>query len=61
MDKKFEKISDKGLAHITKETRDAVKPAVKELVRKLTEDHKFKREDIIPAIKRGLDDAKNDV
>lgn len=55
-----ENLGDKGKANIQKEVREAVKPVVRELTEKFGK-LGFRKEDFGPAIKKGLDDAKNDV
>jgi hypothetical protein len=55
-----ENLSPKGKENIQKETRERVGQVTKELVEKFT-GFGFRKEDFGPAIKKGLDDAKNDV
>lgn len=59
-DKMYEKVSDRGKENIAKETREAIKPVIRELTEKFDK-MGFRREDVAPAIKRGIDDAKSDV
>jgi len=55
-----ENISEKGKSNIQKETREAIKPVVRELTEKFNK-MGFRKEDFAPAIKKGIEEAKNDV
>lgn len=59
-DKMFEKLGDKGKTNIAKETREAIKPVVRELTEKFNK-MGFSKDEFGPAIKKGIDDAKGDV
>ena len=59
-EKVFENLGDKGKANIQKETREAIKPVVRELTEKFNK-MGFRKEDFGPAIKKGIEDAKADV
>ncbi len=53
----YEKLSPKGKEAIQKETREAIQPVVRELTEKFDR-LGFRKEDVIPAIQQGIDDAK---
>lgn len=58
-DKVFEKLGDKGKESIQKETRERVGQVAKELVEKFDR-LGFRKEDVVPAIKKGISDAAKD-
>lgn len=55
-----EHLSDKGAAQVTKETREAVRPVVKQLTEKLGK-MGFDKGAVREAVRKGLDAAKEDV
>ncbi len=59
-EKIFENLPQKGKDNIQRETREAIRPIVKELTEKFS-GMGFRKEDFAPAIQKGIDDAKKDV
>lgn len=55
-----ENLSPKGKEAIQRETREAIKPVVRELTEKFTK-LGFRKEDFAPAIEKGIEDAKKSV
>lgn len=55
-----ENLSPKGKEQIQRETREAIKPIVRELTEKFDK-LGFRKQDFAPAIQKGIDDAKKDV
>jgi len=63
MSEKFdgkENLGERGKENIVKETRERVGQVTRELTEKFNK-MGFRKEDFTPSIKKGLDDAKNDV
>ncbi len=60
MSDKKEHLSDKGKAQVAKETKEAIKPVIDQLKKKF-DGMGFDKKDVMPAIKRGIDEAKADV
>jgi hypothetical protein len=59
-DKHYENLPEKGKVAITKETQEKLRPVIRELTEKFNK-MGFNKDEFAPAIKRGLDNAKNDV
>jgi hypothetical protein len=59
-DVNHEKLGDRGKENIQRETRETLRPVIKELTKKF-EKIGFRKEDFAPAIQKGIEDAKTDV
>ncbi len=59
-DKIYENLGERGKENIAKETREAMKPVIEKLTEKFDK-MGFRKEDVVPAIQKGINDAKSDV